>query len=260
MAVIRTDQWLIDLSQKPEKLLEKISSYFSDGTNAEIYDYLVWHGMCRFPWKHACRIVKKWQERKIWQLVQDEERILKKMWNGPDVPVFILPADMNNPKLLKEQNGKSGLAFKDKLFLFIAGHHVEDEIRALFTHEYNHVCRLKHRKMDVRNYVLLDSVIMEGMAENAVRERIGKKFLAGWTSIYSEIQLRRLWEKIIYPNRNIPRADRRHDVLLYGLRFYPKMAGYAAGYYLVKKYMEEKNKTISDLLSLDSEEIAQIKQ
>ena len=61
----------------------------------------------------------------------------------------------------------------------------------MFTHEYNHVCRLSKFQKSEEDYVLLDSIILEGLAENAVRERLGEEFLATWTSYYSNEELKK---------------------------------------------------------------------
>lgn len=86
-----------------------------------------------------------WERNKLYDLIEKEVQILQKLWDGPDMPIFILPADTQHP-VLKSQQGKSGLAFPDKLFLFITEKLEWNEIKALLTHEYNHVCRLKHYK------------------------------------------------------------------------------------------------------------------
>lgn len=96
---------------------------------------------------------------------------------------------------MRDQNGKSGLAFKDKLFLFLSDQNSDNEIRALLVHEYNHVCRLAKNGKQEENYVLLDSIILEGLAENAVRELVGEEYLAKWTSYYTEGQLNQMWKK-----------------------------------------------------------------
>src|SRR5699024_2978860 len=107
-----------------------------------------------------------------------------KKWNGPNIPIFILPSDQHNRKLQRELSGKSGLTFQDKLFLFISEDTSESELKSLFTHEYNHVCRLSQYPKE-EDYTLLDTIILEGLAENAVRERFGDQATANWTRHYS---------------------------------------------------------------------------
>lgn len=259
MAVIRTDLWLEEHDENPSEIFTKLESYFPNASAVEIASYLTWHGMFREPINNQDKMIKQFKERKdIWQLIQKEEQILMKLWDGPNIPIFIFPADRKNPKIMKEQNGKSGIAFKDKLFLFLANDNSNSEIKALFTHEYNHVCRLAHYDKKEEEFVLLDTIILEGLAENAVRELRGEEDLAKWTSYYTSEQLKRMWWRYIFPSRDIPKSHRKHNELLYGLRLLPKKLGYAVGYYLVKEYIDQNHVRSTDLLSLPSETIAQI--
>ncbi|MFD1363372.1 DUF2268 domain-containing protein [Lentibacillus salinarum] len=256
MSVIRTDKWLWDTYDQPSELCEKLKQYFNeDVSSVDIHQHLVMHGMYRQPLKNGDRLIKALQKRDIWHIVQREERKLREKWDGPAIPIFIFPADTHNHRLRQEQNGKSGLSFGDKVFLFISEHNTENEIRALFTHEYNHVCRLAKYNKKETDYVLLDTVILEGLAENAVRERFGSRYTADWTSYYPDSRLKRICLNLIMPNRQVPKSGRKHLQILYGLGLYPKMAGYCAGYYLVKKYMRDNNLTSQDLLDIEPEEI-----
>lgn len=257
MSVIRTDKWLVDLYEQPIEICENLKEYFEGAQANEIYEYLTLHGMYR-PFINGKEQVKNLLENKVWQIVQNENEQLQKMWEGPNVPVFIFPSDTNNRAIRMDFNGKSGLAFRDKLFLFISKDSLNTEIRALFTHEYNHVCRLyKHQKSE-KDYGLLDRIILEGLAENAVRERFGAEFIATWTSYYTTNELEKLWNNLVYPNRNVLKTDRKHQGILYGLDSYPKMAGYSVGYYLVKKYIEANPSTSNDLLNTPADEIAKL--
>lgn len=105
---------------------------------------------------------------------------------------------------------------------------------------------------------MLDTIILEGLAENAVRERLGEELLATWTSYYSNEKLGQMWNNLVFPNRSVKKSNSKHQNILYGLRFYPKMLGYSVGYYLVKNYMEANNKTSKDLLNIKTETIAKI--
>lgn len=256
MRVIRTDKWLLDAYDQPLELCEKLKHLFDEDVSAgEIHQHLIVHGMYREPLKNGDELIKELQKRRIWQIVQQEAKELQKEWNGPVIPIFILPADTNNRKLRHEQNGKSGLSFPDKLFLFVSEMNTEKEIRALLTHEYNHICRLSKYSKKEAEYTLLDTVILEGLAENAVRERFGDQYTAQWTAYYSNTQLERICMNLILPNRNTPKSGRKHAQLLYGFGFFPKMAGYCAGYHLVKNYMSKENVPSQDLLGVKSEQI-----
>jgi uncharacterized protein YjaZ len=258
MGVIRTDKWLHDSYHKPIEICEQLTVHFEGAPAYEIYDYLTLHGMYH-PYGNGNEVVKKLQKNKVWEIVQEESLLLQKVWEGPNIPVFIFPSDKNNRKLKQDFNGKSGLAFKDKLLLFISEDNMEKEIRALFTHEYNHVCRLSKFQKNEEDYVLLDTIILEGLAENAVRERLGEEFLATWTSYYSNEELNKMWKNLVLPNKNVLKNDLKHQNILYGSRFYPKMLGYCVGHYLVKNYIEATKKTSKDLLNIKTDHIAQIK-
>lgn len=258
MSVIRTDKWLLNCYEKPVELCKKITNYFEGVSAAEIYDYFALHGMYRHPVKKGLTFVENLQKNNVWEIVKDEEHQLQTQWKGPEVPIFVLPANTTERNLKKEYNGKSGLAFNDKLFLFVSETNTKDEIKALFTHEYHHVCRLANYKKDEKDFELLDTIIMEGLAEYAVRERLGEELTAAWTTLYSEQNLERMWRRIILPYIYVPTTHRKHRSLLYGLHMYPKMAGYCVGYYLVERYANSSGLTTEELMTEPPEKIAGI--
>lgn len=67
------------------------------------------------------------------------------------------------------------------------------------THEYHHVCRLGHLTKEEKDVTLLDTIIMEGLAEYAVYERFGRSQTAEWTTWYTPEQLQALYEKRLRP-------------------------------------------------------------
>lgn len=258
MSVIRTDEWLLNSYKKPLEICEKITDYFNGVSAAEIYDYLTLHGMYRQPVKNDRAFLTSLQKNNVWKMVEQEEQQLQAKWQGPEVPIFILPLNMKERRNSNKPNEKAGLAFKDKLFLFISESNTEEEIKALLTHEYHHVCRLEKYKKDEEDFSLLDTMIMEGLAEHAVRERLGDGLVSAWTSYYSNKELEKIWQNIILPNIHVPKSHRKHNSLLYGFRFYPKMAGYCIGYYLVQNYLNDTGQTTDELMELPSEVIAKI--
>lgn len=256
MGVIQTDKWLLESCDKPVELCEKVKKYFNDASAPEIYRHLTSHGMYQLPFKNGKVVIKRLQRNKVWDIVRKEERLLQRMWKGPNIPIFIFPSDINNRHIMQDFNGKSGLAFKNKLFLFISEDNSELEIKALFTHEYNHVCRLAHFSKDEKDYVLLDTILLEGLAESAVKERLGNASTASWTSYYSNKELKDMWNKTVQPYKDLSPKQRRHQDILYGLRSYPKMLGYCTGYYLVQKYMKANDLTAKEMLATASDKIA----
>lgn len=257
MTVVSTDLWLETLYENPVEICKKFQSSFQNASAEDIYQHLRLHGMYR-PVRNGLNTIKKMKEKNVWSIVEKEERLLRRRWSGPLVQIYIFPSDSLNRNLIKDYNGKSGLAYKDKLFLFFSKDNSEEEIKAVTTHEYNHVCRLQKYQKREESYTLLDTIILEGLAENSVRERFGENNVANWTKYYSEDQLEGYIDRVIKPNSKLSHNNSKHQDILYGLKLYPKMVGYCCGYFLVKKYMLENQCLIKDILSLDSREIAKI--
>ncbi|MGM8212275.1 DUF2268 domain-containing protein [Virgibacillus sp. W0430] len=258
MGVVRTDQWLVKAYDHPLRICKKLATYFSKASAEELHTYLGLHGMYQKPTDNGTQLLDSFQRKEVWKLVHQEFKTLRSAWHGPNIPIFILPSNQESRYLRMHHGGKSGLAFSDKLFLFLSEYNTEKEIQALFTHEYNHVCRLAHDEKNEADYTLLDAVILEGLAENAVRERHGKEATAPWTTYYTNSQLERMCKRLILPNKDILKTSTRYEEIMYGFQFYPKMAGYSVGYYLVDRYRKKKNATSSSLLPLPSISIAQI--
>jgi uncharacterized protein YjaZ len=252
MPVLRTDEWLMKTGENPVALCKKLVPYFNDASAHEIFLHLTRHGMYRSA-NGLKEIVEKMKEKNIWEYVNKKYSELRKRWNGPDIPIFIFPADWKNRRIQREFNGKSGLAFKDKLFLFLLPHHQKEEIQAVLTHEYNHVCRLNKYTKEEEQYTLLDSIILEGLAENAVGEVVGGEYQASWTNYYPEERAYEFWKRFLYENRNVKKEHPLHQQLLYGSMFYPKMLGYFVGYHIVKSYLRKSS--IYEAMACSSEEI-----
>ncbi|MGN7388007.1 DUF2268 domain-containing protein [Sporosarcina sp. SAFN-015] len=257
MAVIRTDNWLEECKGDPSKVCAKLINYFTSASSSDIHHHLTTFGMYKTA-KQGRELTKKLQEKNAWGMLSDEIGRLRSKWKGPSVPIFIFPSDSNNSVLIRQFKGKSGLAYADKLFLFISPHNTETEMKALLTHEYNHVCRLNKFPKRGEEYTLLDTIILEGLAEAAVAERFGKDSTSSWTSLYSDKQLARLWKDFVNPNKHHVKESATHEKVLYGLGNCPHMTGYAVGYYLVQNFLRAKDLHVADLFTLSSSEIGQL--
>jgi len=165
MSVISTDQWLLASWNDPLEMCESLTDYFPEATAADIYQHLVMHGMYQLPLPGEEKMIEKLVAGNVWKTAKEEEKKLRRLWDGPDIPIFIFPADQHNRELKENFNGKSGVAFQDQLFLFISPNNEAEEIKALLTHEYNHVCRLAKFKKAAKDYRLLDTIILEGLEE-----------------------------------------------------------------------------------------------
>ncbi|MDQ0230598.1 uncharacterized protein YjaZ [Metabacillus malikii] len=100
---------------------------------------------------------------------------------------------------------------------------------------------------------MIDIVIMEGLAENAVREELGEAAVSSWAKRYNDDQADRLLERIIMPNHELTRKHPITTQILYGTGLYPNMVGYAVGYYLVQKYMNRTGCKTKDLIGVAAE-------
>jgi len=249
MKIERTDEWMLE-EENPLILCKKLEPFFEPYPFDAIHQHLFRHGMYHKPKKskdHSNRILKM-RKKNIWQGLEMEACKLKDKWNGPDIPIFIFLSDANNTVMREKLKGRSGIAFKDKLILFVSEFNEPDDLRTLLTHEYHHTVRLNRLSKPEATFTLLDSIIMEGLAENAVREQYGSNKTAYWTSLYPEEELTKIWTQFIQPNLSLKKSDPKHHLLLHGHKQFPEMAGYCCGYDLVKNYMKQNNLTTNKLL------------
>lgn len=258
MSVIDTKKWILKCWNDPIKLCGKLTDYFHGANPTTIYHHLITQGMYQLPLENEDSDIQEFVDTDVWKIIREQEEKLKSEWDGPNIPILIFPADSSNRELMGEFDGKSGVAFQDKLFLFTLPHHSKQEVNALFTHEYHHTCRLAHYDKKVRDYTLLDTIILEGLAEHAVAEQVGEEYNAKWTTYYNEYQLEKMWQRLLSPARDLPKNHPKHYSILYGGGLHPKMAGYAVGYYLVTNYVDKNKLSSKELLTIPSEEIAKI--
>lgn len=248
MPIVRTDEWI---EEHPLKRCERLTPYFEQATARGIYLHLTHHGMSSEKGIETVTLMKR---KKIWERVETLYEQLRKRWNGPDIPIFIFPANAHHQAFARDFNSKGGLAYHDKLFLFLLPHHETKEIAAVLTHEYSHVCRLNKQRKNT--YTLLDGIMLEGLAEQAVGRFVGKAYEAKWTTYYSEEEVQKFWKKYIAPHQAVTSSHPLHDRLLYGRGWYPRMLGYAVGYRIVQQALEKES--FLSLIEMPSERIVQV--
>lgn len=260
MSVEKTNEWLKKTSSMKD-LAVCLLPYFKESSKAEgrsLIGHLQAHGMFRF-WPDGLQTMASLEKNGIFNMIEQEEQHLRKRWNGPDVPIIILPVDERNRKIRSEFGGKSGLAFYDKLFLFLSGQISDKAVCAIMTHEYNHVCRLENMPKEENKMTLLDTIILEGIAEYAVFERLGEAETAAWTSYYTEKQLRHFQDRFVKPHFELRRHEGRlFSNILFGKGHYPDMLGYAVGYSIVKKHLSARNLKVADVLAFPSEDFIKL--
>lgn len=266
MNIIATNQWLKqyhanksgrweeDIALQQDLLCKKLTSFFPDATVYEIHHHLIQNGLF-LPNPSDQKVISQLCSAKHWEVAAATLAQLKQEWNGSAVHVLIFPANMENEQLQNDFQGRSGLAYQDKILLFISAHTSEAALQALIIHEYNHVCRLNFLNKKEQDITLLDAMVMEGLAEAAVAERLGKKYLTPWTSMYSLKYAQACWKKWIKPNIDIKKPNFRHQCLMYGGEQIPKWLGYNIGFHLVQSYMENTGSDTQHLLHLSSKEV-----
>jgi uncharacterized protein YjaZ len=241
LGIKETDKWLEKDFWEPEKVCSRLLEEFGEQDPEPIYGYLARFGMYR-PDRVNYRVYEEMSGQGAWE---EAGRLLKKYrkkWNGPDTPVYIFPVNRSGSRSRRSHNVlKSGVSFPDKMFLFFEHAKDEKELEALFVHEYHHVCRIRAQKKKLKDYTLLDSMVLEGMAEYAVEKNCGKDYLAPWCTGYSEKELGAWWEKYLKEQLGITKNEEVHDQLLFGKGRYPDLLGYAAGYWIVNQYFKKNN-------------------
>lgn len=227
VGVIKTNEWLKQDFDRPLILMKKLQKPFTEAYPDQLYRHLQKHGMYK-PNEKSKKTYKLLMEQEVWKKTERLFATYQQLWNGPDIPIYIFPLNAAQ----RRAETKSGLAYKHSLFLFFNSEITEKEMEAVLIHEYHHVCRL-HRLKNKKN-TLLDTMVMEGLAERTVEKYLGSEFLANWTKIFRESEFKRLWTRYIEANVSSKRSDPIHDRIMLGKFGFPPMLGYWSGYQLVK--------------------------
>ena len=184
-------------------------------------------------------VVKELEIQNTWQIVENEYERLRILWKGPDCPVYIYPLTKYRPTVEGVEVTKNGVTYNGVLFLFVSPDLVEAEIKALFAHEYHHICRWAYLNKAPEEMSLLDSLLIEGMAECAVEELYGEEWLSPWTKRYSLNEAVDSWKQHFVPVLDL-KGVKNHRPYLYGngSKELPSWIGYCVGYRLVQSYLK----------------------
>lgn len=263
MALIQTNKWIeryvqYTKEEKNEELYLKLfvkplQSLFSYRSDEELAFYLKKNGMFEpGDFKGLQEIIGE----EYWTQANNHFKFLKQKWNGPNVPIYLLLANKEKTKDLANVGGKMGLSFADGIVLFIPSDINESDLLALLTHEYHHVCRLMYTKEIESNVTLLESMIMEGLAEVAVQEEIGEAFVAPWVNLYKG-SWKTEWEDRFIKKRLMQKGRKRYKDVLFGQsqKQIPPMLGYYYGYLLCERAAKRLKTNTRDLLSMPAEKI-----
>lgn len=251
MGVENTAVWLKESINNPIKICEKICTNKSTENPEKLYNYLTQFGMYRTNGNQQ-EVFKALEKNQTWEKVKRLYSKYKKRWNGPDIPIYIFPIGSGSG-LFHSPQIKSGVSFPDKLFLFLSDLEDERELEALFIHEYHHICRLNGINKSIKEYTLLDSLIMEGLAEDAVHEIIGSKYVAKWSKMLSEENFWYYMKKYLQENLTLKKGTLKHDQLLFGKGLLPNMLGYTCGYHIVRSYKLKNSYTTKESFTIKSD-------
>lgn len=235
MGIIQTDRWLKDEFDRPVKICKQLIPYFKGQKEIDIYNQLINYGMYR-PSRSSKLNLDYMNEENLWEQTGRLLHHYKNKWSGPDVPIFLFPLALSRGFFMRQEGNKSGVSFPDKMFLFISQLSDIKELEALFVHEYHHVCRLSSLKKKMDDYTLLESIIIEGLAEYTVLKTCGNDYLAKWCKLYSEKEITFFWKKYLSHQLLKRKNERGHDELLYGGGRIPHLLGYAAGFHIVEAF------------------------
>ncbi len=255
LAVIKTSSWLYEFIESCEKderkdvyqlqgefLCEPLMDIFPKTNREAIHYELLRFGLFEpNEWQEVKSIVDKMEERKVWDLVNNEYKQLRKLWNGPKVPIYIFPIKTRGTGQSREPLPvKNGVAYKKALFLFVSKDLSDEEIKASLVHEYNHVCRLQFLNLSPSKTTLEDSLIIEGLGEYAVKEVCGPKRLAPWIKLYSHDEALEIWKKHFIPSLKV-KDIKNHQLFLFGQPRspFPKWIGYHIGFHLVDSFVKK---------------------
>ncbi|QUG42690.1 hypothetical protein KD050_05300 [Psychrobacillus sp. INOP01] len=241
-----------------EIICDSVMKFFPD-INSEVIQYeLLKSGLFEpTEWKSVKKIVRELEDKNVWDIVKQEYKYLRELWNGPKVSIYIFPIKKASTRRTKDFPRKNGIAYKKVLFLFVSPDLTREEVKALVAHEYNHVCRLQFVDSPPAAITLDDSIIIEGLGEFAVKQLYGKKWTAPWTNMYSLEEAREIWKRHFTPGLQI-KGVRNHQLYLFGQTNtpFPKWIGYHIGYQIVYTYNKKCGPFVmKDLLLKSSDEI-----
>ncbi|MBU9713264.1 DUF2268 domain-containing protein [Evansella tamaricis] len=262
MGLINSSVWLkrlYEVSAESEPLnvikFSKLMEHFPDWSKEEWLHYLYTQGMLPIS-KDTQDIWRKWQSNNpvlgLSKIFQQCKEYLK----GPDVDIFLFPINENSHWLMEGMGGKNGITFPNVMFLFFHGEVTQKEKQALMIHEYHHICRLHHHGHTEDSVSLLESIVMEGLAEWEVKKQIGSEYLAPWVKLYSNEFLWKWWERVIQEKITL-RGRKRHTAYMYGGKYgFPKWLGYNIGFRMVESFAEKNDNLNSlELVQMPAEKI-----
>ncbi|UCZ51962.1 DUF2268 domain-containing protein [Bacillus shivajii] len=246
MPVIHTTEWMLQLIQESDhrrgdesiprfsKLFEQIPEWTDDQWIAFLYQ----NGLKPIHLMTRKKLAQWHQTMKLNKLERHWQK-LKEEFSGPDAKIFIFPVNDDHSVIMESLRGKNGVSFPTFLLLFYSEDIPLKEKLALLTHEYHHVCRLHYQNHTEESVSLLESMIMEGLAEIEVERTLGEEYKAPWTNIYTTDEIKHWWKYVLEKRKDLI-GRRNHHIYMFGGKYgIPKWIGYRTGYEIVKSYCDK---------------------
>ncbi|MFB7139603.1 DUF2268 domain-containing protein [Gottfriedia sp. NPDC056225] len=247
-----TYKW-IDFIGSKQEVMKKLLPYFPKYDEDSLYKYLLSHGLSKLTIESKDDLSSLY-EKNIWKSLSDEFEKLKREFNGPDLPIFILPCHQTRSMFKNKTYHRGGIAYKNCICLFLSPLEGILQHKAVLLHEYHHIVRLtklyKNKKV-----TLLDAMILEGLAETAVLDKYGEAVQAPWTNQYSSAQCEIYYKRYLIDKLDLTSNDDDFSKYLYGGNGIPKLLGYSVGYDIVKSCTEQTEWSTEILLRTPSKKI-----
>jgi uncharacterized protein YjaZ len=265
IGVVRTDKWLnhytVEWTNRltPEQkqqwhqrmLITPLQPIFKSA-NFSLQRHFIHLGLIS-PQEDSEGIINHFKERQYWVTISKHFQRLRNKWKAPDIPIYILPAS-SNQETIKKLGGKNGLTVDNAIILFLDAGLSDAALKAIITHEFHHQYRIFITKEKEDSISLLESMIMEGLAELAVQKEVGEQHIAPWASIYSLEEMVPLFQQWIEPHL-FTKGRGHHLHYLYGggVEHVPRWLGYCCGYHIVQSALRHfKGRSIEELTIIKS--------
>lgn len=247
-----TYKW-VDVIDRKQDVMKKLLHYFPKYTEDSLYKYLLSHGLSNLSIE-CKKDMELLFEKNTWKSLSEEFEQLRRDFNGPDLPIFILPCHRTRNMFKNTVYHRGGIAHKNCICLFLSPIEGILQHKAVLLHEYHHIVRLtklyKNKKV-----TLLDAMILEGLAETAVLEKYGEEVQAPWTKQYSSKQCEFYYNKYLVDHLQLTSNEDGFSKYLYGGNGIPKLLGYSVGYDIVKSCLAQTEWSTDFLLHTPSNKI-----
>lgn len=210
----------------------------------DVLEDMLFFGIARYdqPVEKLKQQLNKIEMLEFEKLIVDELSTLQREYpTGQPIKyhLFIMDEDdafgrekLGGVSAFTEWNGEMG-------FVVYPDESVKRTLRSVINHEFHHHWRMQNTEgLSEQTQNLLDRLILEGLAEHFVGERLGTEYYGLFTHQLSESEAKVLWESVYKINLSLKGeatnpymfGDEDLDI--------PHWAGYSLGFHLVQSYVQ----------------------